>query len=93
MSVENELAGAVGIRAKVREYIAENFLFATDAGDLANDASFLDMGLIDSTGILEIIFFLEETFDIKVQDHEMLPENLDSVDNIVRFVGSRLSTR
>lgn len=74
---------------KVREYIAENFLFSSDTAELPSDGSFLDMGIIDSTGVLEIIFFIEEEFGIKVQDHEMLPENLDSVNNIVRFVEAR----
>jgi len=85
MSVEN----GTSIEKKVREYIAENFLFASDTADLPSDGSFLDMGIIDSTGILEIIFFIEEEFGIKVQDNEMLPENLDSVNNIVRFVEAR----
>lgn len=79
----------MSVEAKIREYIAENFLFAGSAADIAGDASFLDMGIIDSTGVLEIIYFIEEEFQIKMEDHEMLPENLDSVDNIVRFVDSR----
>lgn len=78
MSVEN----------KIRAYIAENFLFG-EAGTLGNEDSFLDKGIIDSTGILEIILFLEEQFGIKVADSEMLPENLDSVANIVRFIERR----
>lgn len=79
----------MSVESKVREYVAENFLFASDAAELPSDASFLDMGIIDSTGILEIIFFIEEEFDIKVADHEMLPENLDSVNNIARYVEAR----
>lgn len=89
MSVEN----GTSIEKKVREYIAENFLFASDTADLPSDGSFLDMGIIDSTGILEIIFFIEEGFGIKVQDSEMLPENLDSVNNIVRFVEARQNAK
>jgi acyl carrier protein len=73
---------------KVRDYILENFLFATDGTELPGDASFLDMGIIDSTGVLEIIFFVEEEFGIKMDDLDMLPENLDSVNNIVRYVES-----
>lgn len=79
----------MSVEQKVREYIAENFLFSSDTSELPSDGSFLDMGIIDSTGVLEIIFFIEEEFGIKVQDHEMLPENLDSVNNIVRFVEAR----
>lgn len=73
---------------KVRDYILENFLFAAEGTELDGDASFLDMGIIDSTGVLEIIFFIEEEFSIKMDDVDMLPENLDSVNNIVRYVES-----
>lgn len=75
----------MSVESKLREYITTNFLFA-DGAQLANEDSFLDRGIIDSTGILEIIMFLEEEFGIKVADNEMLPENLDSIANIVRFV-------
>jgi acyl carrier protein len=74
------------VESKIRAYIAENFLFG-DAGELGVDDSFLDRGIIDSTGILEIVMFLEEQFGIKVADSEMLPENLDSIGAIVRFIG------
>ena len=73
---------------KVRDYILENFLFSADGAELPGDASFLDMGIIDSTGVLEIIFFVEEEFGLKMDDLDMLPENLDSVNNIVRYVES-----
>lgn len=74
---------------KVREYILENYLFTNDESMLRNDESFLDKGIIDSTGILEVISFLEEQFGIKVEDSEMMPENLDSVNNIVKFVSAK----
>jgi acyl carrier protein len=75
----------MSIESKIRAYVAENFLFG-DAAQLDVNDSFLDKGIIDSTGILEIIMFLEENFGIKVADSEMLPENLDSIGNIVRFI-------
>jgi acyl carrier protein len=75
----------MSIEAKIRAYIAENFLFG-EADQLAVTDSFLDKGIIDSTGILEIVMFLEEQFGIKVADSEMLPENLDSIGNIVKFI-------
>lgn len=75
----------MSIESKIRAYIAENFLFG-DAAELGVADSFLDKGIIDSTGILEIVMFLEENFGIKVADSEMLPENLDSIGNIVRFI-------
>ena len=74
------------ITAQVRNYILENFLFTTDSDTFLNDASLLDQGLIDSTGILELVYFVEETFGIKIADKEMVPDNFDSVDNIARFV-------
>ena len=57
-----------------------------DGTQLPNDASLLDRGIIDSTGVLEIVLFLESEFGVKVKDSEMLPENFDSVNNIVNFV-------
>jgi acyl carrier protein len=71
---------------QVRRYILENFLFSTDTALLGPDESFLGRGLIDSTGMLEVILFLEENFGVKVADDEMVPENLDSVNRIAAFV-------
>jgi acyl carrier protein len=75
------------IRDKVRAYILENLLFTTDASQLDDNASLLERGIIDSTGVLEIVMFLEGEFGIKVKDSDMLPENFDKVDSIARFVG------
>jgi acyl carrier protein len=74
---------------QIRNYVLENYLFTDDQSALANDTSFLDDGIIDSTGILEVIAFLEEEFKIEVKDEEMIPENLDSVNNIVAFVSRK----
>jgi acyl carrier protein len=74
------------IRQSIRTYILENLLFTDDEAALVDSSSFLATGLIDSTGVLEITHFLEDTFSISVQDKDMLPENLDSVDNLVAFV-------
>lgn len=74
------------MRTQIRGYILENFLFTDDQSALADDASFLDQGIIDSVGALEIAQFLEQTFGFSVKEEEMLPENLDSVDNLVGFV-------
>ena len=75
----------MSFESKIRAYIGENFLFG-DAAQIGVDDSFLDKGIIDSTGILEIVMFLEEQFGIKVADSEMLPDNLDSIGNIIRFI-------
>ena len=78
------------IPKQIHEYIVENFLFGDDAALESDDQSFLETGLIDSTGILELIQFLEETFEIEIEDEEMIPENLDSIARVARFVGSKI---
>ena len=77
------------IRNQIREFVVENFLFGTDNG-LKEDTSFLDEGIMDSTGALELINFIEETFFIVVEDEEMIPENLDSINNVVSYVERKL---
>ncbi len=74
------------MKATIRDYILGNLLFTEDQSVLQDDDSFLASGIIDSTGILEIILFIEDTFDIKVNDDEMLPANLDSVNKLAAFV-------
>ena len=79
----------VEIEQQLRNFILENYLFTDDQSALGNDDSFLNKGIIDSTGILELIFFIEENFGIKVEDEEMIPENLDSITNVVKFISSK----
>ena len=76
-------------RDKIRAFILENFLFGNDQG-LNDDTSFLDEGIIDSTGILELVSFLEEEFSISVEDDDILPENLDSIKNVVAYLGRKI---
>ncbi len=76
----------MSVAQKTRHYILENILFTDDESVMNDSYSFLEMGIIDSTGILELIYFLEEEFGVKVDDTEMIPENLDSIDNIAAFV-------
>jgi acyl carrier protein len=76
--------------SKVREFVVENFLFG-DGEALRDDTSFMEEGVIDSTGILELVFFLEETFGFSVEDDELVPENMDSLQNIARFVDRKLN--
>ena len=71
---------------KIRDFILENFLFTTDTSVLALDDSLLERGIVDSTGMLEIVMFIEEHFGIRMKDEEMVPENLDSVSNIAKFI-------
>ena len=74
------------VAAKVHGYVVDRFLFGKDGHRLQNDASFLEQSLIDSTGVLELVAFLEEQYGIKVDDDELVPENLDSVNRIAQFV-------
>jgi len=76
-------------RDKVRAFIVENFMFEKDEG-LKDDTSFLDEGIIDSTGILELVNFLEEKFFISVDDDELVPENLDSISNVVSYLERKM---
>jgi len=73
------------IKTSVRQYIQDNFLMGS-AETYADDASFMDAQLLDSTGFLELVHFLEDSYGIKVKDEEMMPENLDSLDAVARFV-------
>jgi acyl carrier protein len=75
---------------EIRKYLTDQFLFG-DSRPLERDVSLLDQGIVDSTGILELIHFLEEHYGIKVQDDELLPENLDTIGNICAFVERKLS--
>lgn len=70
---------------RIRSFIIENFLFGNDDG-LTDDASFLDEGIIDSTGVLELVTYLEEQFHIKVMDDELVPENFDSINKVANFI-------
>jgi acyl carrier protein len=80
------LEGKMSSEEKIRGFILENYLFTDDQSELNNDDSFLDQGILDSTGILEIIFFIEDEFGIKIKDDEMVPDNLDSVNRIIAFI-------
>jgi len=76
---------------QLRGFVVKNFLFGQD-GQLGNDDSFLEKGIIDSTGILELVSFVEETYGIMVEDQELIPENLDSINNLLRFLQTKVPT-
>jgi len=78
-----------GVAREIHRFVVDNFLFGRDGEKLDQHDSFLEKGVIDSTGVLELVTFLEKRFDIKVLDEELVPENLDSVQNLVRFVESK----
>ncbi len=76
----------MSIKQDIKTYILENYLFTDDDSQLSDSDSFLEKGILDSTGILEVIYFIEDEYGIKVEDEEMIPENLDSVESLVVFV-------
>lgn len=76
----------VDILPIIRKYIIENFLFGYSEEELNNDTSFLEIGLLDSTGIIELVSFLEQEFDIDFIDEEIIPENLDTINLMVKFI-------
>ena len=75
----------------IREFINEHYLFGYAEDEFSDDTSLLEHGVLDSMGILELITFIEEKFGIRVSDEEILPENLDSISGISRFVSRKLS--
>jgi len=74
------------IRQTIRGHILENLMFTDDPARLPDDASLLDMGVIDSTGVLELVLLMEENFSLQVKDTAIVPENFDSVNRMVSFV-------
>lgn len=75
----------------VRKFVIDNYLFG-EAEKLKDDDSFMETGIVDSTGILELVRFLESTYHIKIADEELIPDNLDSINKIVAFVQSKKSS-
>jgi acyl carrier protein len=73
------------LASQLRKYVDETFLFGVDT-DYANDDSFMENGIIDSAGVLELIAHLEATYDIEVRDDDLVPENLDSIDGLTGFL-------
>ena len=75
---------------EIKEFIVSNFLFGQEGNGIAADQSFLDSGIIDSTGLLELVAFVEQKYGISVGDRELVPENLDSLNNISQFVARKV---
>jgi acyl carrier protein len=77
------------IKADLRSYVEANFIMGAGGPALADSDSFLEHHVLDSTGFLELISHLEETYSIRVADDEMIPENLDSLDSVAAFVARK----
>ncbi|MEY4563047.1 MAG: hypothetical protein RLZZ618_2324 [Pseudomonadota bacterium] len=79
------------IKTTVRNYIVENFIMGGDGAQFKDSDSFMQKHIIDSTGFLELVTYLEETYGFAVEDEEMLPDNLDSLDNIGAYVQRKVA--
>ena len=80
------------IKQELRQFVTDNFLFGHANGHLSNDDSFLAQGIIDSTGVLELVAFLEERYRVKVLDDELVPQNLDSINRLVNYLERKLQS-
>ena len=79
------------IESTVRGFVVSTFLFGQDGGNLADTDSFLETGVVDSTGVLELVGFIEKTFRVEVEDEDMVPENLDSIRQVAEYVRRKLA--
>jgi acyl carrier protein len=77
------------VSSEIRAFVIESFLYGAEDAGLSEETSLLGAGYVDSTGVLEIIGFLEKTFDITVEDEEMVPANLDSIAKMTAYVGRK----
>jgi acyl carrier protein len=77
------------IEPQIRDYVARNLLFSDDGFGYDDDASFLQEGIVDSVGVLELVLFVEETFGVEVDDQEIVPDNFDSVDKLANYIRSK----
>jgi len=77
------------MRENLRKFIVNNFSFGREDVTFSDDESLLEKGFIDSTGVLELVTFLEKNYKIHVEDEELIPANLDSVNKIVRFLNRK----
>ena len=79
------------LESDLRQFIVNNFLFGQDDPRLNSQSSLLESRIIDSTGVLELIMFLEEKYAIKLRDEEIIPDNLDSISNLARLITRKIS--
>lgn len=78
------------LEQELRSFVIDNFLFGQNGDGLSNNDSFLEKGIIDSTGVLELVSFLEEKYGIALEDEELVPSNLDSINNLISFLKRKL---
>jgi acyl carrier protein len=81
----------VDTKAVIRRFIADNLLFSSNGFQLDDDVSFLEEGVVDSLGVMELVVFVEEQFGVPVADEEVTPEYFDSVNRLAAYVESKLA--
>ena len=77
------------VKAEIKKFIVDNFLFGQGGAEIADDQSLLESGIVDSTGLLELVTFVEQQYGIAVEDRELVPANLDSLANLTQFVARK----
>ena len=82
----------MNIKEQLKDYIARNLLFSDNGFKYDDDDSFLEEGIVDSIGVLELVAFVDETFGVEVEDHEVTPDNFDSVNKLTAYVQSKQSS-
>ncbi len=75
---------------EIRSFIVDNFMFGRTKKTFTDQDSFLQNGIIDSTGVLELVTFIEQRFGIKVDNKDLVPANLDSITNVASFVARKI---
>jgi len=80
------------IEAQIRDYIADNLLFSSNGFGYGDQVSFLEEGIVDSQGVMELVAFVEDTFRVRVEDQEIIPDNFDSVSKLAQYVRRKTDT-
>jgi acyl carrier protein len=77
-------------KKEIRNFVVENFLYGKDDNSLSDDVSFLEKGIIDSTGVLELVSFIEDKYGLSVSDDELVPDNFDTLNKLSAFVSHKM---
>ncbi len=79
------------IKSQLRDYIAQNLLFSENGFPHDDEASFLEEGIVDSMGVMELVAFTEETFGVAIEDHEITPDNFDSINRLAGYISTKIA--
>lgn len=91
MDTQTNVVNEALVREQIRDFLQQNFLYDGDISQIGDDDSLLGHGIVDSTGILELVLFAEETYEITVDEADLLPENFDSINSLTGFVVRQMS--